>query len=57
MPKKYEYKHGNNETKVRIILNDEQYSRLEDIAKRHNMSVDQVVERYIKRCIADYTAP
>ena len=58
MPKKYDYKKmQNNQTRVRINLNDEQYDQLEKIAKRYRLSIDDLLDRYIKRCIADRLMP
>ncbi len=47
----------NNQTRVRINLNDEQYDQLEKIAKRYKLSIDDLLDRYIKRCIADRLMP
>ena len=59
MPKKYDYKKntGSEQTRVRIMLSDEQFNQLEKIAKRHKISVDNLLDRYIKRCIADRAHP
>jgi hypothetical protein len=59
MPKKYEYKTDKKsaDTRVRITLSKEQYNQLVLIAKRHQMDADDLLERYIKRMIADYSHP
>lgn len=58
MPKKYDYKQqNNNQTRVRMHLSQEQYDALDAIAKRYNMTVDDLLDRYIKRCIADQQTP
>ncbi len=58
MPKKYDYKKmPNKQTRVRINLNDVQYEQLEKIAKRYKLSIDDLLDRYIKRCIADRLMP
>ena len=59
MPKKYDYKKntGSDQTRVRIMLSVEQFAQLEKIAKRHKLSVDDLLDRYIKRCIADRLHP
>lgn len=59
MPKKYDYKKntGSDQTRVRIMLSDEQLDQLQKIAKRHKLSVDDLLDRYIKRCIADRQHP
>ena len=59
MPKKYDYKKntGSDQTRVRIMLSDEQLEQLQKIAKRHKLSVDDLLDRYIKGCIADRQHP
>ncbi len=44
-------------TAIKIHLSEEQYSQLAKIAFAANLSIDQVVQRYIARCIADLSAP
>jgi len=44
-------------TTIEIHLTEEQYSQLAKIAFAANLSIDQVVQRYIARCIADLSAP
>jgi len=44
-------------TTIKIHLSEEQYSQLAKIAFAANLSIDQVVQRYIARCIADLSAP
>jgi len=59
MSKKYDYKKNtaSEQTRVRIMLSDEQLDQLQKIAKRHKISVDNLLDRYIKRCIADRQHP
>lgn len=59
MPKKYEYKTDkkSSDTRMRITLSKEQYDQLVLIARRHQMEADDLLERYIKRMIADYSHP
>lgn len=59
MPKKYDYKKntGSDQTRVRIMLSVDQFQQLEKTAKRFKISVDDLLDRYIKRCIADRTHP
>ena len=45
------------DTKIRITLTKEQYEQAVIIAKRHQMTADQVIQRYVLRCIADLSHP
>lgn len=45
------------DTKIRITLSKEQYAQAERIATRHKMTVDDVIQRYVLRCIADLSHP
>jgi hypothetical protein len=45
------------DTKIRITLSKEQYTQAERIAARHKMHVDDVIQRYVLRCIADLSHP
>ncbi len=45
------------DTRIRITLSKEQYDQAERIAKRHNMTIDDVIQRYVLRCIADQSHP
>jgi hypothetical protein len=54
MPKKYTYKNqktGN--TKITINLDEEQFEILQRLAKRQRFEIDTLLERWIKRLIAD----
>ncbi|QDP50699.1 MAG: hypothetical protein Unbinned627contig1001_16 [Prokaryotic dsDNA virus sp.] len=45
------------DTRIRITLTKEQYAQAERIAKRHAMHADDVIQRYVLRCIADLSHP
>lgn len=45
------------DTKIRITLSKEQYAQAERIAARHKMHIDDVIQRYVLRCIADLSHP
>lgn len=58
MPKKYEYKSDKSgDTRVRIRLSEEQYIALTAIAKRNKIEIDDLLDRWIKRLIADRALP
>ncbi len=58
MPKKYEYKSDRaGDTRVRIRLSNEQYEALTKLAKRYRMETDDLLDRWIKRLIADRALP
>lgn len=58
MPKKYEYKtQKNGDIRVQIYLNPDQYAQLEKHAKYNQMDVSSMLDRWIKRFIADRATP
>lgn len=58
MPKKYEYKKNKRgDTMIRITVSAEQLTALDVIAKRHGLSSDDLLSRWIKRFIADQAMP
>ena len=44
-------------TTIKITLTKEQYDRALVIAKRSHLSIDEVIQRYITKCIADLNYP
>jgi predicted transglutaminase-like cysteine proteinase len=55
--RKMSSKTAKKDTRVRVQMTPDQYASLERIAKRFNMSVDMVVQRYVLRLIADQATP
>lgn len=45
------------DTRIRITLTKQQYEQAQSIAKRSNVSIDELLQRYITRCIADRHHP
>jgi RNase P subunit RPR2 len=45
------------DTRIRITLSKEQYEQAQKIAQRSNLSIDELIQRYICRCIADLHHP
>ena len=45
------------DTRIRITLSKEQYQQAQKIAQRSNLSIDEVIQRYVARCIADLYHP
>ena len=45
------------DTRIRITLSKEQYEQAQKIAQRASMTVDEVIQRYVCRCIADLRNP
>ncbi len=50
-------KMSKKDTRVKVQMNDEQFAALERIAQRCNLSIDEVVKRYVLRLIADQAMP
>jgi hypothetical protein len=45
------------DTRIRITLTKQQYEQAQKIAQRSALTVDEVIQRYITRCIADLYHP
>lgn len=45
------------DTRIRITLTEQQYEQAQRIAQRSRLSVDEVIQRYITKCIADLYHP
>ena len=45
------------DTRIRFTLTAEQYERAQGIAKRSGLSIDELLHRYITKCIADLHHP
>jgi len=45
------------DTRIRITLSRQQYEQAEKIAQRASMTIDEVIQRYVCRCIADLRNP
>lgn len=45
------------DTRIRITLSKQQYQQAEKIAQRARLSIDEVIQRYILKCIADLYHP
>lgn len=45
------------DTRIRITLTEQQYEQAQKIAQRAKMSIDEVIQRYVCRCIADLRNP
>ena len=50
-------KMSKKDTRIKVQMNHDQFAVLQTIAKRHNMSVEEVVKRYVLRLIADRAMP
>ena len=59
MPKNYKNRamSTDKDTRIKIQLTPHQFEMLERIAKSCNLSVNEVVERYVMRLIADRHRP